>query len=121
MDPHPSRVQKKKLKLGLKFYLRYSVLFYKIFLPGWHQPKVSTPLPLPPKKYIGARPYGFKKLHTSKKLATVTRQLTKSIYFHQNYVCDSHRYTGREDNFHISQSRDGRTKGIERGKLKHSN
>ncbi len=65
------------------FYLRCSVLFCKIFwtLPGRYQPKVSTlspPTPLP-KKSIGARPYGFKNLYPSKKPATLTQQLQKSI------------------------------------------
>jgi hypothetical protein len=37
-----------------------------------------------------ARPYGFNNLYPSKKPATVTQQLTKSIDFHQNYLCDFH-------------------------------
>ncbi len=35
-------------------------------------------------------PYGFKNLNPSKKPATMTRQLTKSIDFRQNYLCDFH-------------------------------
>ncbi len=34
------------------------------------------------------RPYGFKNLSPSNKPATVTRQLTKSVEFCQNYLCD---------------------------------
>jgi hypothetical protein len=52
--------------------------------------KSQPPPPPSPKKSIGARPYGFKNLYPSKKPATVTQQLTKSIDFRQNYVCDCH-------------------------------
>ncbi len=66
------------------FYLRCFVLFCKIF---WTLPcsKVSTPLP-PPKKSIGQNPMDLKTYTLAKKPATVTRQLTKSIDFRQNYV-----------------------------------
>jgi hypothetical protein len=37
-----------------------------------------------------ARPYGLKNLNPSKKPSTVTRQLTKSLEFRQNYLCDFH-------------------------------
>ncbi len=56
--------------------------------------KSLNPLPLPPKKSIGSRPYGFKNLYPSKKPATVTQQLTKSINFRQNYACDCHLRSG---------------------------
>jgi hypothetical protein len=56
----------------------------------------SQPPPPPPKKSIGARPHGFKNPYPSKKPATVTQQLTKSIDFCQNYVCDCHLWRGAE-------------------------
>ena len=55
--------------------------------------KPPPPPPIPPKNSIRARPYGFKNLYPSKKPATVTQQLTKSIDFRQNYVCDCHLWT----------------------------
>ncbi len=73
--------------MGLR-YIKYS----KLCLAGISQ-KSQPPPPPPPKKSkksIGARPYGFKNLNHSKKPATVTQQLTKSIDFRQNYVCDCH-------------------------------
>ncbi len=37
-----------------------------------------------------ARPQGFKNLQFRKKLTTMTRQMTKSRDFRQNYLCDFH-------------------------------
>ncbi len=61
-----------------------------------HQPKVSTPPPppIPPKKSIGARPYGFKNLYPSKKPATVTQQLQKSVDFRRIELYDFHLRSG---------------------------
>ncbi len=55
--------------------------------------KTPSPPPPPPPKSIGATPSGFKDQHPSKKPATVTQQLTKSVDFldfRQNYVCGCH-------------------------------
>ncbi len=51
--------------------------------------KVNKHPPSPPKS-----PYGFKNLYPSKKPATVTQQLQKSIDFRQNELYDFH--LGRE-------------------------
>ncbi len=82
--PESTRQRQKKIKLGLK-YKYYNV--HCTFV-GMHI-SVATPPP-PPEKSIGARPYGFKNLHPSKKPTTVTQQLTKSVDLRQNYVCDCH-------------------------------
>jgi hypothetical protein len=52
----------------------------------WHQPKVSPP---PQKKKIyRLDPIDLKICRVP--YLTVTQQLTKSINFRQNYVCDTH-------------------------------
>ncbi len=74
------------------FYLRCFVLLYsELCLAGISQ-KSQPPPPIPPKKSIGARPYGFKNLYPSKKPATVTaaKQLQKSIDFRWIELYDFH-------------------------------
>jgi hypothetical protein len=71
-----------------------SVKYSELCLAGISQK--SQPPPPPHKKSIRARPYRFKNLYPSKKPATVTQQLTKSIDFRQNYVCDCHLRRGCE-------------------------
>jgi hypothetical protein len=47
------------------------VKYSELCLAGISQ-KSQLPSPIPPKKSIGARPYGFKNLYPSKKPATVS-------------------------------------------------
>ncbi len=85
------RLEECTSRIVKNFYLRCSfcsVIHSELFLAGIGQK--SQPHPPPPKKSIGATPYGFKNLYPSKKAATVTQQLTKSIDVRHNYVCDCH-------------------------------
>ncbi len=68
-----------------------SVKYSELCLAGISQ-KSQPPLPppIPPKKSIGVRPYGFKNLYPSKKPATVTQQLQKSIDFRRIELYDFH-------------------------------
>jgi hypothetical protein len=65
-----------------------SVKYSELCLAGISQK--SQPSPPPPKKSIGARPYGFKNQYPCKKPATVTQQLQKSIDFRRNELFDFH-------------------------------
>ncbi len=57
-----------------KLYFVKDYLWKQICIKGWCLVRPRNPQP---------RPCGFKNLYSSKKSATVTRQLTKSIGFHQ--------------------------------------
>ncbi len=77
------------LKIFIQDVLFCSVQYSELCLAGISQ-KSQPPPPIPPKKSIGARPYGFKYLYLSKKPATVTQQLKKSIDFRQIELYDFH-------------------------------
>ncbi len=74
-----------------------SVKYSELCLGGISQ-KSQPPLPppIPPKKSIGARPYGFKNLYPSKKPATVTQQLQKSVDFRWIELYDFHLGSGAD-------------------------
>jgi hypothetical protein len=86
----------RKVHLGfLKFFIKdvlfCSVIYSELCLAGISQKsQPPPPPPIPPKKSIGARPYGFKNLYPSKKPATVTQQLQKSIDFRRIELYDFH-------------------------------
>ncbi len=79
------------LKILIKDVLFCSVKYSELWLAGVSQKSQPPPSPpIPPKKSIGARPYGFKNLYPSKKHATVTQQLQKSIDFRRIELYDFH-------------------------------
>ena len=68
-----------------------SVKYSELCLAGISQKsQPPPPPPIPPKKFKGARPYGLKNLYPSKKPATVTQQLQKSIDFRRIELYDFH-------------------------------
>jgi hypothetical protein len=72
------------------------VKYSEIWLAGISQKsQPPPPPPIPPKKSIGARPYGFKNLYPSKKPATVTQLLQKSIDFRRIELYDFHLWKGK--------------------------
>jgi hypothetical protein len=74
-----------------KMFCSGSVKYSELCLAGISQKsQPPPPPPIPPKKSIGARPYGFKNLYSSKKPATVTQQLQKSIDFRRIELYDFH-------------------------------
>jgi hypothetical protein len=79
------------LKIFISDVLYCSVKYSELCLAGISQKsQPPSPPPLPPKKSIGARPDGFKNLYPSKKPATVTQQLQKSIDFRRIELYDFH-------------------------------